>query len=660
MKHKMKICEELYLSTIAFLDEEALTTNDRYLVEFCKIVIYQSGYKGLNSAEICKEINRLVLFSYVEEDIERVMNNYPNDFICNEGIYSVTSEIEREIEKRKKTFELRKYVDLFCDTRLKDEKVDRNSLCNLVTRYIFEKFRQSIDQISGILDINKEHTLEEFEQYGDDDKVFLNAFLAWDNDEKNKMIYELIVKSYDFCTINCTEENAFNFENFHFYLDANIIMRLLGINNSYRQDAVKHFIEKCQKESIKLHVTNFTKDEIQKSIKHQIRAIEKEIAERKYMPTPDAMKFAKPDTFTIELYGKYYAYAKANKGNIESFKRFLLVQLDKCIEKFDFVESDSFEAIDRERFLGYVTSLKELKDERIVKTDVNNIMFVLDMRNTNEDSYLISADSKLISWCKEIFVGKKSIVELPSTWLSLIMKYTGRTSENDYASFCKFIRLPIFPIDNDLKIKNKVKNRINAMDVAHSIKDRMFEELESNYSSYSGYVSSEVIAERAYENAMTEHDEKIRNEVNTQKETEIIKINQKNENVKQSLINQIKDKDEQISIHKEQAVDVRVAREVDKAVQKRLNIGRWINDYYNRIVLGLIIVTIIVIVITAFVLHIELNLSFAGFLVALVESIISVVIYGILNALKEYFTNKNRLCRKFEKRLKKKYKKILT
>lgn len=98
----MKICEELYLSTIAFLDEEALTTNDRYLVEFCKIVIYQSGYKGLNSAEICKEINRLVLFSYVEEDIERVMNNYPNDFICNEGIYSVTSEIEREIEKRKK------------------------------------------------------------------------------------------------------------------------------------------------------------------------------------------------------------------------------------------------------------------------------------------------------------------------------------------------------------------------------------------------------------------------------------------------------------------------------------------------------------------------------------------------------------------------------
>ena len=56
----------------------------------------------------------------------------------------------------------------------------------------------------------------------DEERSFLNTFLTWDNEEKNKMIYDLIVKSYDFCTINCTEANSFNFKEFHFYLDANI------------------------------------------------------------------------------------------------------------------------------------------------------------------------------------------------------------------------------------------------------------------------------------------------------------------------------------------------------------------------------------------------------------------------------------------------------
>ena len=52
--------ENLYLSTIAFMDDDAITTNSRYLVEFCKMVIFQNGYLGLSSLEICAKINELV------------------------------------------------------------------------------------------------------------------------------------------------------------------------------------------------------------------------------------------------------------------------------------------------------------------------------------------------------------------------------------------------------------------------------------------------------------------------------------------------------------------------------------------------------------------------------------------------------------------------
>lgn len=659
----MKNCESLYLSTIAFLDDEAITTNDRYLAEFCKIVIYQNGYKGLSLAEICCEINNLVLISYEEEEIERVMKKHPNDFFCNEGLYSISSTIENEIAKREKNFALRKFVDLFCDIRIKtDEYVDRNYLCNLVTKYIFEKFRQSIDQMTGILDGRREQLLENLEQYNNEEKNFLNSFLAWDNDEKNKMIYDLIVKSYDFCTISCTKENSFDFKNFYFYLDANIIMRLLGINNTYRQTAIKHFVDKCKKESIKLCVSNFTKVEIQKSIEHQLRAIERELLERKYLPSPEAMKYAKPDTFTIELYGKYYEFVKKKKDNsLESFKRHLFDQLNRYINTLNYIESESYEVREQERFYGYVNSLKTIKDEKIVKTDVNNVMLVLDARTQNEDSYIISADSKLINWCKEIFIGQKSIVEFPSVWLSIIMKYTGRTTTDDYTSFCRFIRLPILTSDKDIKKKIEVKRKILAMDISNKIKDRMFEELESNFSSYSEYTGGDDIAQKAYEDVMEEHDRKIREDVCAQKDEEIFNLNRNQEEIKQKLVSQIKDKDAKLEASKEDSVEVRIASTVEKSVQQRVKIGKWISDHRNRIDLGIAVSLILAVVIIIYSCHIECEgiIKILGLVITLLGFVLGYILYAIVNSLIEYFTNEQRLRKKFEKKYRRKYKKIL-
>lgn len=662
-KEQMDNNENLYLSTIAFMDDDAITTNNRYLAEFCKMVIFQNGYSGLTLSEICTQINELVLFSYSEEEIEQILVSDSNSFECEEGIYTITSEISNEISKREKSFPLRQYVDLFCDTKYKDgEEIDRNALCGLVTKYIFEKFQQSIDQISNIIDCTKETKIEYSDKYTDEERSFLNSFLAWDNDAKNKMIYDLIVKSYDFCTINCTEENSFEFKDFHFYLDANIIMRLLGINNTYRQDAVKHFVEKCRQEQIKLHISNFTKIEIQKSIEHQIYAIERETCEIGHVPAPSAMKFAKPDSFTIEMYGKYYEYGKKHKDwSLEAFKRALMIQLDKCTKDLMYDENDSFEVVDFDKFKSYVSSLKEIKDEKVVKTDVNNVMLVLKSRETNPDSYMISADGKLINWCKDIFVGKSSVVEFPSIWLSIIMKYTGRASSDDYASFCRFIRLPIYTADKDIKTKIEVKKRILAMDATANIKDRMLEELENNYVMYLDYSSSKQIAEKAYENIMAEHDDIIRKEVEKQKNIAIKEINQKNEGVKQSLISQIREKDSLLSQQDAKMVDNKIEAAIKGEVDKCLRKGKWIEDYYNRILISMIAILLVIVFVVFFVFKsmIPLSEGLFGLIIAIADIIIGGVLTVIINAFKEYYTNSERLYTKYRRKLMKKYKDLL-
>jgi len=655
--------ESLYLSTIAFLDDDAITTNNRYLAEFCKIVIYQNGYMGLTLSEICEKINELVLFTYTEEEIERILESDIGAFEYEDGVYSISSDTSNEISKRAKDFPLRKYVDLFCDTRYKDgEEHDRKALCGLVTEYIFEKFQQSIDQISSILDNSKEKIFEFSDKYTEDERLFLNAFLVWDNDAKNKIVYDLIVKSYDFCTINCTDQNTFDFKDFHFYLDANIIMRLLGINNTYRQDAIKHFIAKCKHEQIQLHISNFTKVEIQKSIEHQIAAIGKEISERGHVPAPSAIKFAKPDSFTIEMYGKYYDYrAKHKDGSLEAFKRSLMNKLDDCICGFIYDENDSFEVIDADRFGNYSSSLKMRKEEKVVKTDVNNVMLVLKAREENIDSYMISADGKLINWCRDVFIGKRSIVDFPSTWLSLIMKYTGRASSDDYASFCRFIRLPIIVVDKDIKTKIAVKKYVLAMDTTENIKDRMFEELENNYVFYSESSSSKQIAEKAYERILAEHDNSIKEIVENQKDAEIDAIIQKHELTKQNLISKIKEKDDLISQQQLRNVDVKLEQAIKNEVDKRLQKGIWISNHYNmvRFIIIILLIVAFVVVFITFKSRIPISSGVFGVVIGAADFIFGVLLESAIKAVKEYYTDSEHLLEKYKKRLYRKYKDLL-
>ena len=374
------------------------------------------------------------------------------------------------------------------------------------------------------------------------------------------------------------------------------------------------------------------------------------------------MKFAKPDSFTIEIYGKYYEYGKKHKEwSLEAFKRSVLAQLDKCIKEFEYDEYESFEVIDSDKFKGYVSSLKEIKDEKVVKTDVNNVMLVMKSRETKSDSYMISADAKLINLCKDIFIGKRSIVEFPSVWLSIIMKYTGRASSDDYASFCRFIRLPIYTVDKDIKTKIEIKKRILAMDATSNIKDRIFEELETNYSLYSDYVSSKQIAEKAYENIMAEHDEAIRKEIETQKNSEIEAITKKNESVKQSLISQIHEKDSLITRQEENMVDAKIEVAIQEAVNKRLKKGEWIEDYYNRILISMIVVLIVAVAVVFFVFKSKISMSegLFGLIIAIADIVIGGILTVFINAFKEYYSNSERLHAKFRKKFMKKYKDLL-
>lgn len=666
-----------YLSVIAFMDDDASAANEQYLYEFCKICLFQNGYKGLTISELRYAINQLVPFDYTEEDIERVINNSQHkDIVRFDEQYQLESSAAGVIESRDKSFPLRRFVDDYCDKYyLNNTAVDRSDCCNWVTKFLFEKFQESVEQIISIIDLKASPFLTYSEDYSDDARSFINGFLAWDNAEKNEMIYKLIVKSYDYCMINCPQSISFDFSSFRFYLDANIIMRLMGINNSQRQEAVKRFVDKCRQVGIELYVSCFTKTEIEKSIDRQLKAIELEMQRAGRLQPPQTVLFGFDQSFSIDLYRQYYDFCiSKNTRSLNGFRLHVIDELNTCISAFNYDEDVSYEAINPSQFHQFAESLKQYKDDPVVKTDVNNVMMLVSRREMNKDTYMISADAKLIRWCKEIFVGQNSYVEFPSAWLSIIMKYTGRVTQDDFSAFCRFIRLPILSKDKDIKKKVEMKSQVEQLDLPEKMKDRIIDELNNDFDHYAEFVTPGEAAQKAYENLLAEQENKIRSDERSIREKEVSELKDSfkrkmssrenewsvtEENYKTQIATIEADLASAKSEGQANSVSSKITNWVEAQVNKSQRKATWIKKHRSRLWIYCTLI-IFVLVAALFVFKIiQKNLSWIEIIVAIIAFVSDSLVGKIIDALIEHFGNEDELRKKYTKKSQKRFRVLL-
>ncbi|MCQ2534302.1 MAG: hypothetical protein MJ172_07030 [Clostridia bacterium] len=665
---------KVYMSMIAFIDNDASYTNDRYLYEFCKIALYQNGYKGLTIAQLKESIQNLIPFEYTEEDIIRSINDSKrNDIELNGEEYFLTSLGDADIQKRDKQFALRKIVDNYCDIYMTNENsLDRNHLCELITRFIFEKFCESIEQITSIIDSGITCEFEYSDDYSEDEKEFINNFLFWDNYEKSQIVYRLVVKSYDFCMINCPKEISFDFSGFRFYLDANIIMRLLGINNSQRQAAMEQFICKCRSVGIELVVSCYTKIEIEKSIRRQLYEIERTILSLNRIPAPQTVEFGNYDYFSIDLYRQFYEYTKTkNDNSINGFQKHIFNRLEECLNEFTYEEEISFEALNPNEFNKLADSLKKCKDDTVVKTDINNVLLLKKRRDDNKDVYMISADSRLITWCKNIFIGNNSLVEYPSVWLSIIMRFTGRATEDDYSAFCKFIRLPIKAIDKDIKLKSQLIQEVEKINVSNEMKDKIIEELNRDFEYYSEITNPNEAAQKAYDEILLARENTIREEERNRYEserknicnkhdTEIKKIIDEKKATESKYSQKLDSKNAELLETRKNTVESKISGIVDKKINKAIVKKDYLTANRNRIIIGLDILFVIVCLVIMGVRYWVLgSLGSFDVIIGLITILIDCLIPTSVDAIIEKYQDVESLRKKYTDKEKKRYKALL-
>lgn len=486
--------------TLFLLDETRNFTNDFYIYEFVKIVLFENGYFTLSLEEIQKRIEQKTSLLYTQDDILHAISIWNDgDILCRNNEYSLTSKALSNISKKEKSNNIKIYIDLFLKNHPEKYDMSKEDVEALIERFIFQRFNENLQQIADIL--NQRMVIEDIDDsYTETEKTLINEFLNWDNFEKHKCVYNLIAKSYDYCMINSKCANSvFDFNKITFYLDTNIIFRLLGMNGNLREASVKTLIDKCRDVGINLVVSNFVKEECEYTINSQISLLIESTTKMNALMSPSTMSFAEEKSIRIDFYKKYYEWVK--KGNIhrnyDSFKKYIINELAALLETFEKDNNNpSYKIKLRQDFEGYYASLFPIKsDKHTTETDINSFLHILDKRNNDLDReyFLISADKKLMTWLKEIFPSAKSIADYPSAWLSIILKYTGREIETDYKAFCQFIHLSIEPKIEDLEKKILIKADIMGSDLDEEIKTLMIEEVKNNYSLYKEFETEEVV-----------------------------------------------------------------------------------------------------------------------------------------------------------------------
>ena len=448
--------------------------------------------------------------------------------------YILNEKAMEAIAEREGKISVSGICDLFMREHSDYSNVDKEELEELIDRYFYRCFNSNATTIMELLkqeyaESNLLTNSDLDEEFTDDEKAILNAFIYWENTEKDKFVYRMVACCFDYCTMTAKKDQSVYetvSKNKMFILDTNIIFRVIGINQGKRKLVIDAFLKKCREVGIDLVVTNVTREEIRNTITHNTNQIFKLI--RNTDPVnPKYLDGCANTGVNEDFYQFYYEWCQKlghRRGDIAAFREDLLKEADRICRQFTNKTYTTFDVISGEKFAAYTRSLKGYKErfnrhprEETVETDVNNFMYVvgLNERKGTDDffglSYFhISADHLFCKWAKSVRPGAIPEVILPSVWYSIILHYTGRATKDDYASFTRFLNFTL-PTSEEVKSEKKTHlfQKASRLEEPVDIKEEILQDVGKKLSSDYKDADDETIDELIGQARITATEKKI-------------------------------------------------------------------------------------------------------------------------------------------------------
>lgn len=607
--------EQSMMRLAMVLQNQAPKTLDKY-IQILTENILSEHINGLNLSEIADEISEVFNLSFSIAEIRNSLSKKSNKSIkYNNEVYFIDSETREKITKQYSISErLHSFVVQF-----KSEKNDISQSIEDIEKaflnYLYFCFNSNVNNLLSLLN-KKDKQITVIDSVNEADISIINEFIMWHNDEKNKFIYNTVAVCYEYCMLTVKNNNIISKELFHgkkFYLDSNIIFIMAGINKDERKLITNSFIDHCNKIGISLCCTSVTFDEIFRVIDAQINYI-KFLTDNAPPISPDKLIEINPSYDINDFYKLYYEWTSIKGNNYRdyiSFYEYVVSLIRDALESVNVIQ------IPKEKYTtesGFETLSKDLMDYKNYRhtwhtvskasadTDLVNVEDIRSKRSRNQESiwqtneFMVSADQLLISWTSEMFSGVP-IVVLPSVWLSIILRFTGRATSDDYNSFCLFLTQRQNINGEELINPLILVGEINKRTTKSEIRDRIIEEISKHKSEYAvnneDDNSYEDIVERAFDRVVKDEVDKLRMDYSRLEDNLSTQLQQLARESKETLDKKEddfkKEKTDIISTEREKAAIVIAKKNASKRVKpfKWLSENKWI--YGAIILIGIIV-----------------------------------------------------------------------
>lgn len=468
------------------------TSHSRFIDNLTNIIVYvlytcKSEGKKVKVDDLPKAIETLLGLEFTEKEIKQAIKEQATFFYkTKEDMLVLTEAGNKKIHiENGKEFEsvLKRYIEKYRIAKNGEE------VRKLIYDFLYDSIQNNIEALLNVVkgDENSQ-SLTQLEKLDNEDRKIINDFIDWDDEQKNELLYECVSFAVDYCCLTVKKDKK-NFSTLlqgkTFYLDTNILFRMMGLNNEQRKETILRFINKCKESRIKLRITSFTKTETLNSIQYHVGLVKRTM--QGYKGNGYALRnLYDRSNYEDGFLTAYLTWSMKNNvnGHYEDFCKDLQKEFYELVNEIRTVDAGNIRIPE-----GVLTDYIDWKEGRITKEnaeyDVKNLIYIDKIRKQKSDTlgwnvgeYFISADHKLIRWADKNFSKENPIVVLPSVWYSMLLKLQGR-AKNDIKAFSEFIKLRYIqdkPTENIQYLINRVcKKTTNG-----ALQDMLFDEIAEN------------------------------------------------------------------------------------------------------------------------------------------------------------------------------------
>lgn len=485
-------------AAIVFSEENTTLKSSTVQRKIIESIFVEKNNKELSINHIIDELKRSLNMDFDYDEVKKIIEDHKKSKFelrldTKQNEYLIKLEIKRfeTLKERETIYSLEPQIIRFITEKyegvLSPERINK-----LLHRYFYELLNKNIDTFKKISNPkNKTENLFIDPNIFDlEEREAINAFLIWDDSQKNKSIFALISYSLEYAVVNNHYESASLFlnsiKNKIFYLDNNVLYRAIGLNGEDRQKRILTFIEKCQKSGQKFKISKYSEKEFKDTVKHNVKLLQKVPFKKinynlfsKYSLSPSIYEYyhrwkANRSTYSFDLFTSHIF------SELENFNKKYNVEIDY---KIPYDESGKKELKIIENYKNEIASAKGYGNDQSHQFDAINTFFIEKLRGSNcytitdTKYFFVSTDQKLRKWdfSRNDF---QPIALIPSQWMAILLKYFSRT-DDDYASFISFLTLktnqPIIDEDDLQNILSGISEITEDFKKQETILDKMVE-----------------------------------------------------------------------------------------------------------------------------------------------------------------------------------------